>query len=326
MWGVDVLAFDGCYAAEVYGIVDLLTVANAVSAQFTGVTLFQPRVVSLTGRVRPSGSGELRTEKPGRTDELIVPGFACFDPTTVGALLTGWRAEIAHLRTATGALSAVCGGAFLLGEAGRLDGRRATTSWLFAPELARRYPQADVQATALIVRDGDIATTGAFSAAHDLALDLARRHGGERIARATAQVTLVPDARNSQAPYVDDTLRPVHAASFADDVKNHLRTHLTDRYDLAALAATFHVSSRTLLRRFAAETGSSPLAYLRAVRATAAKRLLETSDLTVAQITAQVGYADVATFRALFSVHAGTTPTEYRRVHRHAGADERLAG
>jgi transcriptional regulator GlxA family with amidase domain len=313
---VDVLAYDGCFAAEVYGLIDLLTVANGVSTQLGGKPPFRARIVSLTGRITPSGGGELRTDVVGGpADELIVPGFECFDPRVVGPLLDGWGAEIAHLRRA-GAVSAVCGGAFLLAEAGRLDGRTATTSWLFAPELARRYPRVDVKATALIVRDGDIATTGAFSAAHDLALDLIRRHGGARIARATSQVTLVAETRHSQAPYVEDALRPVRAATFTDDVKRHLRAHLAERYDLTALAAAFHVSSRTLLRRFAAEAGGSPLSYLRSARAAAAKRLLETSDLTVHEITAQVGYADAATFRALFTASAGATPAEYRRAHR----------
>ena len=111
----------------------------------------------------------------------------------------------------------------------------------------------------MIVRDGDIATTGAFSAAHDLAIDLIRQHGGDRIARATSQVTLVPDHRHSQAPFVDDALRPVGAATFVDDVQRWLRSHLAEPYDLPELAAAFHVSTRTLLRRFASATGGSPL-------------------------------------------------------------------
>src|SRR3954462_12126391 len=129
-WSVDVLAFDGCYAAEVYGLVDLLTVANGVSVQLGGRPLFRPRIVSLTGRVTPSGGASLRTEVAGACDELIVPGFECFDPTVVGGLLDGGAAEVAYLR-GSGRVSAVCGGAFLLAEAGRLDGRTATTSWLF---------------------------------------------------------------------------------------------------------------------------------------------------------------------------------------------------
>ncbi|GAB3864731.1 AraC family transcriptional regulator [Micromonospora andamanensis] len=321
-WSVDVLGFDGCLAAEVYGIVDLLAIANAVAAALRpgSTPLFHPRIVSVTGSVRPSGLNELRTERVGpvpERGELMVPGFMCADPALVADCAAALAPEIDYLTGLVGTqVSAVCGGTFLLAEAGLLNGHAATTSWLFAPELARRYPHIDVQATALIVRDGRFATAGAFSAAHDLALDLIRRHGGERIARATSQVTLIPDTRHSQAPYVEDTLRPVTATTFVDDVQRWLRTHLADRYDLAALAAAFHVSTRTLLRRFASATDSSPLAYLQAVRVTAAKRLLETSDRSIHEITAQVGYSDAATFRRLFVTTTGVTPSEYRRQFR----------
>jgi len=149
-----------------------------------------------------------------------------------------------------------------------------------------------------------------------LALDLVRRHGGDRIARATSRVTLVADSRHSQAPFVENTLRPVTATTFVDDVQRWLRAHLAERYDLAALAATFHVSTRTLLRRFAATTGGAPLAYLQAARVSAAKRLLEKSERSVHEITAQVGYADAATFRTLFVATTGVTPSEYRRQFR----------
>jgi transcriptional regulator GlxA family with amidase domain len=321
-WSVDVLAFDGCLAAEVYGIVDLLGIANAVAAaQRPGAPpLFRTRIVSVSGVVRPSGAGEVRTERAGpvpERGELVVPGFMCVDPALAAGRVGLLAAEVEYLKGLTGAhVSAACGGTFLLAAAGLLDGHAATTSWLFAPELARRYPRIDVRATALIVRDGRFATTGAFSAANDLALDLIRRHGGAAVARATSQITLVPESRHSQAPYVDDALRPVTATTFVDDVHRWLRAHLADRYDLAALAATFHVSSRTLLRRFAAETDSSPLAYLQAARVTAAKRLLETTQSSVQEVTVQVGYSDAATFRALFVATAGVTPSEYRRQFR----------
>ncbi len=325
-WAIDVLAFDGCFAAEVYGLVDLLAIANEVADALRpgSPPLFRTRVVSITGSVRPAGSGELRTERvrpmPAH-GELVVPGFMCVDPTTTVDRVAALTTEVDYLRGLAGTrVSAICGGSFLLAAAGLLDGHTATTSWLFAPELARRYPHINVQATALIVRDGRVATTGAFSAAHDLALDLIRHHGGERIARTTSQVTLVPDNRHSQASFVDDALRPVTATTFVDDVQRWLRTHLAERYDLPKLAATFHVSTRTLLRRFVSATGRSPLAYLQAARVTAARRLLERSDRTIHDITGQVGYTDAATFRQLFVTTTGVTPSEYRRQYHRRSA------
>jgi transcriptional regulator GlxA family with amidase domain len=321
-WSVDVLGFDGCLAAEVYGIVDLLGIANAVAAALRpgSTPVFRTRVVSVTGSVRPYAMSELRTDRVApvpKRGELVVPGFMCVDPAVAVDTVAALEPEIRYLSGLVGThVSAVCGGTFLLAEAGLLDGHAATTSWLFAPELVRRYPRIDVQETALIVRDGRFATAGAFSAAHDLALDLIRRHGGDRVARATSRVTLIPEARHSQAPYIENTLRPVTATTFVDEVRRWLRGHLAERYDLPALAATFHVSTRTLLRRFASATDSTPLAYLQAVRVTTAKRLLETSERSIHDITAQVGYTDAATFRRLFVDSTGVTPSEYRRQFR----------
>jgi transcriptional regulator GlxA family with amidase domain len=318
-WRIDLLAYDGCFAAELYGVVDLLTVANAVARPLRPgePPLFRTRVLSCTGTVTLSGGGTLRTEtvRGRRRDELVVPGFECVDPSTVDGLLAGWVAEVGYLRSQRGtAVSAICGGAFLLAEAGLLDGHAATTSWLFAPELARRYPAVDVRAGDVVLRRGSVATTGAFSAAYDFAMELVRRHGGARVARVTSRVTLVPGTRASQAPFADEALLPVPAPSFADDVKAWLRAHLAERYDLAALAAAFHVSTRTLLRRFAAGAGGeSPQRYLRRARVSAAKRLLETSTLSVREITGHVGYGDLATFRRLFAAEVGMAPADYRR-------------
>lgn len=321
-WSVDVLAYDGCFAAEAYGLVDLLGIANEVADALRpgSPPLFRTRLVSITGSVRPSGSSQLRTERVRpvpANGELVVPGFMCVDPATAVERVAALPAEVGYLRGLTGTrVSAICGGSFLLAAAGLLDGHTATTSWLFAPELARRYPYVNVQATALIVRDGDIATTGAFSAAHDLALELIRHHGGDPVARVTSQVTLVADHRYSQAPFVDDALRPVAAATLVDDVQRWLRSRLAEPYDLPGLAAAFHVSTRTLLRRFAAATGGSPLASLQAARVNAAKRLLETSDRSIHDITGHMGYSDDATFRQLFVKTTGVTPSEYRRQFR----------
>ena len=96
----------------------------------------------------------------------------------------------------------------------------------------------------------------------------------------------------------------------------HLDRHLSTRYDLTALANTFHVSTRTLLRRFADETGHSPLDYLRSARVRRARHLLETTDRTVADICGAVGYRDAGTFAALFAAHTGQRPGDYRTTFR----------
>ena len=145
-WAIDVLAYDGCFAAEAYGLVDLLGIANHVAGSLRpgAPPLFRTRIVSITGSVRPSGSGQLRTELVGPVPpkgELVVPGFMCVDPTTAVDRVTALPAEVGYLREVAGTrVSAICGGSFLLAAAGLLDGRTATTSWLFAPGARPALP------------------------------------------------------------------------------------------------------------------------------------------------------------------------------------------
>lgn len=206
-----------------------------------------------------------------------------------------------------------CASARSCSAKGLLDGRRATTSWLFASELSARYPKAVVDPESMIVSDGPVTTTAAFSAVHDLALRLIRQHVSDDVTRLTARVALVADNRSSQAPYVDDQLLDPESSQFARAVRAWLATRIAEPYDLAALSRAFNVSTRTLLRRFGREAGCSPLEFLHVARVNAAKRLLEDPHSSVADVMHRVGYADAGTFRKLFARHVGETPASYRR-------------
>jgi transcriptional regulator GlxA family with amidase domain len=224
--------------------------------------------------------------------------------------------EVAFIGRAFGKgtpVAALCVGAFLLGEAGLLEQRRATTAWLFAADLAQRFPGARVEPAALLVHDGGVTTTGAFSATFDLAMHLIRARANAKVARAVARMTLLDEGRASQSAYIDTRMLGAPGAPFAASVAAWLEQRLGQPYDLALLAAAFHVSTRTVLRRFGQEAGISPLGYLQKLRINQAKLLLETSGHSLARITEQVGYADVATFGTLFKRIVGQSPAQYRR-------------
>ncbi|MES9537001.1 MULTISPECIES: helix-turn-helix domain-containing protein [unclassified Actinomadura] len=310
---VGVLAYPGCFASEVFGVPDLLTMAGHVAGPDRAG--YEVAVLSPRRRVVASGGVALAVAPLRETDVLVVPGFELHRALDVDARLAGLAPEIAAIRSHAaggGAVVSICVGAFLLAEAGLLDRRRATTAWLFADELARRCPDADVRSDLLVVTDSGVTTTAAFSAMYDFALQLVRRHSGARVARATARMALVDDARSSQAPYVDARLLPQPGHEFSRRVMRRLDQNLAARYDLAVLAEAFSVSTRTLLRRFAHETGQSPLEYLQSARVRRARHLLETTDRTVAAIAAAVGYRDPGTFAALFAKHTGRRPKDYR--------------
>ena len=255
------------------------------------------------------------TTAPAGCDLLVVPGFDLVPGADLDAILAGLTPELRLIRLLArggGRLASACGGAFLLAEAAVLDGRRATTTWLFASAFARRYPSVHLEADRMIITDGPVTTAAAFSASHDLAMELIRRHVGEATARRTARVTLVPDNRTSQAPYIDPVQR-TPPDEFAEDVKRWLATRLADPYDLGRLAAAFHVSTRTVLRRFAHACDQSPLEHLQDLRVVRAKRVLE-AGLSVQDAMLTVGYSDPGTFRRLFTRRVGLTPAAYRRT------------
>ncbi|MGY3201941.1 GlxA family transcriptional regulator [Streptomyces sp. TE5632] len=313
---VGVLAYPGCFASEVFGVPDLLAMATHVAAAHGSVQpAYEVSVVSPRRRVIASGGSVLDVSAVRPVDVLIVPGFELSPTLDLDATLANLGPEVASIRSqaASGtAVVSICVGAFLVAEAGLLDGREATTAWLFADRFADRYADVRLRPERLVVTDRGVTTTAAFSAMYDFALQFIREHDGPRVARSTARITLVDDARSTQAPYVDSALVPTAGREFSLGVKRWLDQNLSARYDLPALAREFHVSTRTLLRRFGDEAGQTPLAYLQTVRVRRAKHLLETTDRTVASIAAGVGYRDPGTFSGIFARHTGRRPGEYR--------------
>lgn len=317
---VGLLAYDGCIASELFTVLDMLRLANRVGELTGAGARFVTSVhAAHPGAVRTSSGVDLHAQGMDRgLDLLIVPGFDLSPTQDVITRLESWEAEgalveQAHVRGVP--IAGVCLGAFLLAQAGILDGRRATTAWLFAEALQKHYPDVLVDRRSLLVEDGPVMTTGAFSAGSDLALHLVRLHVGRSVARQTARITLTGN-RNSQAPYIDEQLIDRSVGAFSAEVRHYLATRVDRPYDLPAVAAAHHVSTRTLLRRFRSETGQTPLDYLQTLRVTRARQLLEVADTSIAEIARAVGYQDLSTFRRLFSSTIGMTPSQYRRTFR----------
>ncbi|MFD3579179.1 GlxA family transcriptional regulator [Streptomyces sp. NPDC058644] len=328
---VGVLAYPGCFASEVFGVPDLLTMASHVAAaRGAHEPAYETSVISPRRRVIASGGPVLDVSAMRPVDVLIVPGFESSPTTGLEATIADLGPEVSAIRSqaaAGAAVVSICVGAFLVAEAGLLGGREATTSWLFADRFARRYPDVRLRPKSLVVTDRGVTTTAAFSAMYDFALQFIREHDGPRVARGTARIALLDDARSTQAPYVDAELIPTLGREFSLSVKRWLDQNLDTRYDLPTLAQEFHVSTRTMLRRFGHEAGESPLAYLQTVRVRRARHLLETTDKTVANVAADVGYRDPGTFSGIFARHTGQRPREYRaKFHRHRVPKSAITG
>ncbi|MEV7522271.1 helix-turn-helix domain-containing protein [Streptomyces sp. NPDC091371] len=218
----------------------------------------------------------------------------------------------AHARGAL--VAAHCVGAFALAAAGLLDGRRATTHWRFAGLLADRHPEVAVEADALYVDEGRIATGAGAAAGFDLCLHLLRREHGAATANAIARDLVLPSHRDGgQAQYLAAPVPADCQDERLSEVLAWAREHLDEPLPVAELARRAMMSKRSFARRFAAATGTTPHAWLLNLRLSGAEELLETTELPVEEIARRVGFGSAAVLREQFVRRRGVPPRAYRR-------------
>ncbi|MEU8236194.1 helix-turn-helix domain-containing protein [Actinoplanes sp. NPDC048967] len=244
-------------------------------------------------------------------DLIIVTGAAPPIPPPTPALLAALRRAAAR-----GArLAAVCTGAFVLGQAGLLEGRRATTHWGYADDLAARHPGTTVDPDSIYVVDGPIATSAGASAAIDLCLHLIRADHGADIANRVARELVVPAHRSGgQSQF---TRTPVSAPQLPGsrtlaDLLDWAAAHPDADLSVGALAARAAMSPRTFARHFAAATGSSPAAWVRSQRVRLAEQMLERDGATIAAVARRCGLGSPDTLRRHFRAVRGVSPEQYR--------------
>ncbi|GAA5196996.1 helix-turn-helix domain-containing protein [Rugosimonospora acidiphila] len=214
-------------------------------------------------------------------------------------------------------LLSVCSGAFVLGEAGLLDGRRCVTHWMYADRLAQRFPAAFVQLGALYVEDGPVLTSAGTAAGIDLCLHLVRSVHGSEIATKLARRMVVPPHREGgQAQYVEAPLPKAPEAPTLQPLLAWLVENLDQPVDVDTLARRAHMAPRTFARRFRAETGTTPHDWVTGQRLLLARRLLEETDLGVESVATKAGFGDAAVLRHHFSRRLGSSPHAYRSTFR----------
>ncbi len=195
---------------------------------------------------------------------------------------------------------------------GLLDGGEATTCWFLAEYFQQLFPQIQLKAAETVSRSGNCFTAGATTAYLQLCLQLLTEFDGGRFSGQLAKILLVQPAFQSQAPFLSVQQLISHQDDRIAAVQAYLRKHLAEPLDLQQLAGKFAMSGRTLIRRFKAATGDTPMAWLQKLRIDKAKALLETTRLPLEQLTQQVGYEDVSSFRKLFQQYTQMTPKAYR--------------
>lgn len=245
-------------------------------------------------------------------DTVLVPGF---DPRPHGWPPPAPALQALHRARARGArIASICTGAFALGAAGLLDGRRVTTHWRAARRLAELFPRAQVDPDVLYVDDGDLLTSAGVAAGIDLCLHLIRTDHGAAAANAAARRTVVaPHRSGGQAQFVERAVPPSADGSL-EATRAYALERLGEPLTVKRLAAHAHTSERTFARRFRQETGTTPLRWLHAQRIEQARALLEGSDLPVETVARRCGFGSAAILRQHFRRATATTPTAYRRT------------
>lgn len=278
------------YDVRVCGTRKLTTVTAA------GLELYQMSTPWPMGSAREAGT-------------IVVPGVARPLEPIPRATLAMLRAAVAN---GTRVLS-ICTGAFTLGQAGVLDGRRATTHWLRVDELAARNPEIRVDASVLFVGDGAVFTSAGVAAGIDLCLHIVERDHGSAVAADTARRVVASLRREGgQAQFIDHPVAAVTDIALGPTL-SWLADNLAESISLQDIAAHACMSVRTLTRRFHRDLGTSPSQWLLRIRLRRARELLETSSLPVEQVASMSGFGSAGALRQHFASQLGTSPQGYRR-------------
>ncbi len=310
---VTLLLAEHCSAASANIALEVLNAAN----QFAGTPLFDVTVASLDGSDVKSQAGQVMQvhcamDAIAHTDLVLVPGFLF---TLKQALPTfPAYAEWLNRQHVQGAVVAsMCTAAFVLAEAGLLNGIRATTHWAFADLLRRRYDQVLLDDAQILCEDNRVITSGGASAAMDLLLHLVRRFASLELAQQCSKYLLVDAVRSEQSVYVMWSLPKNHGDGEVLRVQNWLEDHFAEPLLIDELAQQFGFGVRNFKRRFKDATGYTAIAYLQTLRLEKAKHLLESTRMSLDSITYKVGYEDSNSFRRLFQQRVGLLPAAYRK-------------
>lgn len=326
MQTVSVIGFDGALASAITGIIDLFRLAGVSWARInddTPAPQFTTRLLTRDGApcrcingltIQPDGAWNALHPDGDDSDLVVVPTIGgpidavlAGNPELVDWLSTFRSCDAGQVRVASN-----CTGAFLLAEAGLLDGRQATTHWGFSHQFRQRFPAVNLQPEKLVTVDGSIACAGGGMAWWDLGIYLIERYAGAQVARELAKAFVIDAGRTSQAPYSALQARRYHSDAAILKLQDWLDSHYCQPITLPGLAALAGLTERSLIRRFKAATGDTPTGYLQLLRIEVARQQLEQSRASIEAITQRVGYEDVSSFSRLFRKHTGMSPGAYR--------------
>jgi transcriptional regulator GlxA family with amidase domain len=311
---VAVVAYDGVELLDIACVTSCLDIANRIGAsppyRAMLLTLGRCSITCDSGIQLQADEALERFNEP--FDTLVVSGGlgheqAASDPRLVG--------HVRRLAVLARRVSSACTGATVLAEAGLLTGRRATTHWMYADKLAESYPDVQVDADPIYIRDGQVATSGGVTSALDLTLSFIEEDHGEALARGVAMGTVAylqrPGGQSQMSMFVATRLS---GDLLVRRLRDHIVSHLNTDLSTPALARLVGVSERHLSRLFLTHVEQTPAQYVRGVRTEAAAHLVMSTELPLGAVARQCGFGSTESLRQAFLDRYGVPPSKYRRA------------
>ncbi len=247
----------------------------------------------------------------GRIDTLLVAGSPHAEEITGNAEIHAWLQRQAR---SVRRLGSVCSGAFLLAEAGLLDGKRVATHWNSTERLAARFPTLQVEPDSIYVKDGSTYTSAGVTAGMDLALHLVEEdHGRDLALKVAREMVMFLKRPGGQSQFSAHLAAQTADKSVVREIQDYVLTHLGADLSVPALCQRAAMSERNFARVFRAATGVTPAGFVEAARIDEARRLVEASDVPLKKLADTLGYGNVDGFRRAFTRRLGVSPNDYRK-------------
>lgn len=281
-----------------------------------GVTWYDTQIVAAeSGRIQGVGGVEIQPTAPfaaiDAAHTIVAPGWVTMDQPLPPRL----KRALLEARERGARFLSICSGAYVLAEAGLLDGRRATTHWLYSERFRERFPNVSFEDDVLYVDEGDVITSAGSAAGIDACLHLVRRDFGAQVANKVARrMVCSPHREGGQAQYIEAPVpeQSKGRRSAFDRALSEARQHLDQIASVTELAQRALMSERSFTRHFQRQMGLSPGAWLSRERIARARELFETTSLSIDDIGSRCGYESVETFRVAFKRVVGVSPGAYR--------------
>ena len=308
---VAMLIYPGVTPLDVAGPLEVFGFANTITKQ----KLYDVVTVAPTAAPVPTPLGfalmpaYAMTALPLPVDTLLVSGGGGPDAGCDPAI-SDW---LKHATPQARRFGSICTGAFALGAADLIAGKRVTTHWKFGEELARRNPTATVDINPIFIRDGNLYTSAGISAGIDLALAMVEEDHGRDLALAIARsLVLFLKRTGGQAQFSTELAAQFSSVPAIQKIQHWCHENPNDDLRVATLAKRAAMSTRTFIRMFHEDTGRTPAEFVESVRLQAARRLLEETDLAAKAVATRCGFGSAATLQRLFMRRLGVSPTQYR--------------